>query len=80
MAIGDIVVDVCNDSDPDNLELLVAASKAYWTSPVKGYTLISDDVGRDFVRVFASKIENGAYQQGEPDPVRSGDVILVYQR
>ena len=80
MALGDFVVDVCRESDPDKLAAHVAASKAYWTGSTKGYKLLSDEVGLDFLRVFSSKVEDGKYATGLPTNTFSGEVILVYER
>jgi hypothetical protein len=80
MANGDLVVDICKHVDAAALKALVEASQAYWTSPSKGYQLISDDVGKDFVRAFESAITNGAYDQGTTKYLADGEVILVYQR
>lgn len=79
MAIGDFVVDVCSQSDPDKLSAHVEASKAYWTGPTKGYKLISDDIGHDYLRVFTSTIDQGKYATGLPK-TWSAEVVLVYHR
>jgi hypothetical protein len=78
MAYHSIVIDVCRNNDPDQLEQLVAASQAYWMA--KGYALISDEYGDDSLRVFGSSISGGQYDEGPVKYPDNGDVILVYQR
>lgn len=80
MPFGDIIVDICQEADPAKLTQLVAASKKYWTSDQKGYKLISDDKGKDFIRSYESKISSGRYEQGSTKYLASGQVILIYQR
>lgn len=80
MAYGDLVIDVCRQNDAAKLAQLVEASKTYWTSHEKGYKLISDEVGKDFVRSFESAISDGAYNEGGTKYLANGDVVLVYQR
>ena len=43
MPAKDYVIDVCKNSDTEELKKLVAASTAYWTSEAKQYKLLSDD-------------------------------------
>lgn len=80
MAVGDFVVDICRQDDPDKLAAHVAASKTYWTGPTKGYKLLSDEIGLDYLRVFISTTEGEKYSTGLPTKNWSGDVILVYER
>jgi hypothetical protein len=78
MIKGDIVVDICRENNALKLGQLVAASQAYWSS--KGYTLISNAQGKDFVRIFASNIDSGSYDEGASILTKDGDVILVYEQ
>lgn len=80
MASGDYVVDVCKQADPTKLAELVGASKTYWTGPSKGYRLLSDEQGGDFLRAFESKIENGMYITGDHKFASSGEVVLIYEK
>ncbi|KQZ61446.1 hypothetical protein ASD67_19685 [Sphingopyxis sp. Root1497] len=80
MAQGNIIVDICSDSDPQALKTLVASSKAYWTSTQKGFKLISDDGGSDYLRVYKSQLSETDYQQGSTVYHSDGDVILIYEK
>jgi len=79
MPAKDYVIDVCKNSDAEELKKLVAASTAYWTSEAKQYKLLSDDEAGDYLRVFASSIKDGIYKPGKSTPW-DGDVVLVYER
>jgi len=80
MIKGDIVIDICSSNDPEMRDKLVASSKAYWTSDFKSYELISDDIGRDFLRVFQSTVVDNEYDPGQSKWHADGDVILIYQK
>ena len=71
-----IVCDVIKSTATVDKSTLVEASKAYWTG--KGYTLVSDESGPDYLTIHESKMRSDKYDPGNPKAYH-GDVILVYQ-
>ena len=78
---GLLVVDICNHDDAEKLKELVAASVAYWTSEQKGFKLISDRVGSDFLVVNeGSAIKDNVFKPGPTTFAQQGSVALVFER
>lgn len=81
MAGGLVVVEICNSDDAEKLKELVAASIAYWTSDQKGFKLISDRTGSDFLVVNeGASISANVYKPGATTFAQQGEVALVFER
>ena len=74
----DIVIDLCHNENPDQLEQLVSASVNYWEG--KGYSRVSNVAGPDMLRGYKSAISAGAYSAGATIFSLNADTILIFQK
>lgn len=72
------VVDICSNSNSEELDKLINASKAYWTGQSKNYVFVMNSLDNYDIRIFKGKIENDEFSPGTTVHPRDQEAVLLY--